>query len=143
MIFVSASRIGVAILNFLVINIVLILIIIVMIVYPFITRMRVKRVAKIIEQEEFRQGMRSAQVIDVRESSEYKRRHIMGARNIPASQAKVSLASLRKDKPIYLYENGKPQLAGNVALMLKKNGYTDLYILKKGLNEWTGKIKEQ
>lgn len=129
--------------NFFVINIILIIIIILLFIFPFITRFRVKRAATIIDEVTFREGMRSAQVIDVREPAEFKRRHIMGARNLPASQVKVSLASIRKDKPVYLYENGKPQIAGNVALILKKNGYQDIYILKKGLEYWTGKIKEQ
>jgi rhodanese-related sulfurtransferase len=126
-----------------IINIILLLILILVILYPTINRLRAKRVATFIDEETFKAGMRTAQVIDIREAAEFKRRHILGARNVPASQVKAAEFTLRKDKPIYLYDNKKAQLAGGVALILKKKGYQDIYILKKGIDSWTGKIKEK
>ncbi|MGY3750905.1 rhodanese-like domain-containing protein [Vagococcus acidifermentans] len=101
--------------------------------------------AEWIEQDEFIEGMRKAQVIDVREKDSYNAGHILGARSIPYTLArshKEYLTSLRKDQPIYLYEDRK-KLAISVASMLKKEGYTDVYILKKGFSEWSGKTKKK
>ena len=67
----------------------------------------------------------------------------MGARNIPYQQLKQSLGAIRKDKPILIYENERGQLVTPAALYLKKQGYTDIYILSQGLNGWNGKIKTQ
>src|SRR5699024_492288 len=56
-----------------------------------------------LTQEQFREGYRKAQLIDVREPQEFERGHILGARNIPVSQMKHRLVEMRKDKPVYLY----------------------------------------
>jgi hypothetical protein len=49
---------------------------------------------------------------------------------------------LRKDQPIYLYEEGV-SIAGRCAYRLKKNGYTNIYILKHGFDAWNGKVKKR
>ena len=47
---------------------------------------------------------------------------------------------LRKDQPIYLCDkNGT--LAPRAALTLKKNGYTNIYMLKNGLQDWKENLK--
>lgn len=101
-----------------------------------------RRSAKIIDQETFRQGMRKAQVIDVREKNEFNGSHIMGARNIPYTVLNQSLEAIRKDQPVYLYDTGKT-LSIRAANKLRKKGYQDIYILKEGFEGWEGKKKSK
>ncbi|MGT2949919.1 NADH dehydrogenase [Streptococcus cuniculi] len=102
---------------------------------------RLRQAAKVVENHEFAQKIHDGQLIDLREPTEYRKKHIMGARNIPYQQLKQSLAALRKDKPVLLYENDRGQLVTQAALYLKKQGFTDIYILSYGLNAWDGKVK--
>lgn len=116
----------------------ILLIIILFGVYRFI---KLKKVLTSLTEEDFRQGYRKAQLIDVREPNEYDGGHILGARNIPLTQLKQRLTELRKDQPIYLYCQSGSR-AGRAALILNKNGYKDLYQLQGGFKKWTGKIKK-
>lgn len=101
-----------------------------------------KRSATIIEEDEFKAGMRKAQVIDVREKNDFDAGHILGARNIPYTTFVQSMGGIRKDLPIYLYDN-TTSLSVRAANKLRKNGYTDIFILKKGYQEWSGKTKQK
>ncbi|HLQ39809.1 MAG TPA: rhodanese-like domain-containing protein [Tetragenococcus sp.] len=101
-----------------------------------------KRSATIIDQETFRQGMRKAQVIDVREKNEFNGSHIMGARNMPYTVLDQSLSSIRKDQPIYLYDTGKT-LSVRAANKLRKKGFENIFILKEGFDGWEGKKKSK
>src|SRR5690625_3050126 len=94
----------------------------------------------ILTQEQFRQGYRKAQLIDVREPQEFERGHILGARNIPMTQLKSRLVELRKDKPVYLYCQGISR-SNRAANILRKNGYQDINVLQGGFSKWTGRIK--
>ncbi|MEY8444150.1 rhodanese-like domain-containing protein [Lactococcus ileimucosae] len=122
-----------------VINFILLAIIIVFFIYP---RWTLKRNAKVVEEPEFERLMATSQLIDIREASEFRVKHILGARNLPASQMEQSLNAVTKNKPVLLYENGKPLASVKVAKQLKKAGVPEIYILKDGLNNWTGKIKK-
>jgi rhodanese-related sulfurtransferase len=99
-----------------------------------------RRAVKTITQEEFIEGYRKAQLIDVREPNEYEGGHILGARNIPLTQLKTRLTELRKDKPIYLYCQNSMR-SGKAAQTLRRKGYQDIYSLKGGFKLWSGKIK--
>jgi rhodanese-related sulfurtransferase len=99
-----------------------------------------RRAVKTITQEEFIEGYRKAQLIDVREPNEYEGGHILGARNIPLTQLKTRLTELRKDKPIYLYCQNSMR-SGKAAQILRRKGYQDIYSLKGGFKLWSGKIK--
>ncbi|MGN1400698.1 MAG: rhodanese-like domain-containing protein [Bacillus sp. (in: firmicutes)] len=101
-----------------------------------------KRVVKNLTQEEFIQGYRKAQLIDVREPGEFDAGHILGARNIPMSQLKSRMKEIRPDKPVYLYCQSGLR-SGRAAQVLYKKGYRDLYQLKNGFKQWTGKIKRK
>lgn len=101
---------------------------------------RQKSYLNVLSEEDFKQGYRKAQLIDVRELQEFERGHILGARNIPVTQLKHRLVELRKDKPVYLYCQGSAR-ATRAARILRKEGYEDLNILKGGFKHWTGKIK--
>ncbi|WP_159723798.1 rhodanese-like domain-containing protein [Enterococcus sp. CSURQ0835] len=124
------------------INIILLAIILAFVLNEAWVRLMVRRSATWLDQEEFQNGMRKAQVIDVRERDEFNAKHILGARNFPISMLKQSLGSLRKDQPIYIYDQRKA-MAARAANLLRKNGFTDLYILKGGFDEWQGKIKQK
>lgn len=102
---------------------------------------RLKRSATLLENQAFADKIHGGQLIDLRTPDEYRRKHILGARNIPSEQLKQSLGAIRKDKAVLLYENDRGQRVTNAALYLKKQGYNDIYILSYGLNDWNGKVK--
>ena len=124
------------------INIVLILIIIAILVYPMINKLRIKHAAKLVDNQVFSNHLVGGQLIDLREADEYRRSHILGARNLPFSQFDQSISAIRKDKPILIYEAAKPTITIRAALKLKKAGYTNIFILKTGLKDWHGKVKK-
>ncbi|MGX5377396.1 rhodanese-like domain-containing protein [Ligilactobacillus sp. LYQ135] len=123
------------------INLILILILLWMIGNQIVIFVRSRRAAKLIDNEEFKKGMRHAQIVDVREEDSFKAGHILGARNIPFSQFKMYMSGIRKDMPVYLYDQGKT-LSLRCAIMLKKDGFKDIYVLKGGYNKWDGKKKK-
>ncbi|PTF82566.1 rhodanese-like domain-containing protein [Staphylococcus chromogenes] len=101
-----------------------------------------KKAVTELNQEDFQQGLRKAQVIDLREKADYDYGHINGARNIPMTMFRQRYQGLRKDQPIYLIDaNGIASY--RAARMLKKKGYKELYMLKGGYKKWTGKIKSK
>ena len=123
-----------------VINGILLVIVLAMVFNELYLKIMVKRSAKMLTEEEFKETMRKAQVIDVREKDTFDAGHILGARSMPYSMLKTTIGSLRKDQPVYLYDQ-KKALSIRAANLLRKNGYTDIYILKGGYDGWTGKVK--
>ncbi|MFW8577919.1 rhodanese-like domain-containing protein [Enterococcus entomosocium] len=101
-----------------------------------------RRSATIISEDEFKAGMKKAQVIDVREKNEFDSGHILGARNIPFTVLSNSFSAFRKDQPIYLYDTRK-SLSIRAANKLRKEGFTNVYILKEGYEGWSGKTKKK
>lgn len=108
--------------------------------WELIQYFRRKRSATALDSEEFKKNIRRVQLIDVRESDDFKAGHILGARNIPYYELKQRYVELRKDQPIYLYEEGT-YAAYRAAMQLRKKGFEDLYVLKDGYENWEGKIK--
>ena len=101
---------------------------------------RIRNAVIKLPDEEVRKNLRKVKLIDVREKEDFKYAHINGARNMPSSQFNFLYSSLRKDQPIYLCDkNGT--LAPRAALTLKKNGYTNIYMLKNGLQDWKENLK--
>src|SRR5699024_3328077 len=98
------------------------------------------RNVKSLPEEEFKKDLRRVQLIDLREKEKYEHRRRMGERNRPIMNSSMKMSSVRKEQAIYLYDhNGRlPIRAGK---MLKKKGYSDIYMLKNGISKWTGKIK--
>ena len=64
-----------------IINIILILIVAYILGMQIYLYLVGKRVSKVLTNDEFKQGMRSAQIIDLREADAFKNGRIMGARN--------------------------------------------------------------
>lgn len=110
------------------------------IIYSVITWLYQRKIVKTLTEEQFREGYRKAQLIDVREPNEYEAGHILGARNIPLSQMKLRLKEMRSDKPVYLYCQSGMRSA-RAAQLLNRKGYKDLSHLKGGFKNWSGKIK--
>ena len=125
-----------------VINGILLVIVLAMVFNELYLKIMVKRSAKMLTEEEFKETMRKAQVIDVREKDTFDAGHILGARSMPYSMLKTTIGSIRKDQPVYLYDQ-KKALSIREANLLRKNGYTDIYILKGGYDGWTGKVKKR
>jgi len=109
-------------------------------VYILVSGLRIKKAVISLTQEEFVQGYRKAQLIDVREPREFEGGHILGARNIPSTQLRQRHKEIRPDLPVYLYCQNTGR-SSRAALFLKKRGYNQIYQLQGGFKEWTGKIK--
>ena len=116
------------------------ILIVAFIIYYGYTFLRQRKIVKTLTEEQFREGYRKAQLIDVREPNEFDNGHILGARNIPMTQMKMRLQEIRPDKPVYLYcQSG--MRSGRAAQLLYKKGYKDLSHLQGGFKKWTGKVK--
>ncbi|GAA0457957.1 rhodanese-like domain-containing protein [Alkalibacillus silvisoli] len=112
----------------------------VLILFAVFRNMRMQKHLRTLTEEQFKEGYRKAQLIDVREPKEFERGHVLGARNIPLSQLKQRMGEVRKDQPVYLYcQRGSRSM--KAANKLRKNGYEGLHQLKGGFSKWTGKIK--
>lgn len=112
----------------------------VILIYALISALRLRKAVTNLTQEEFIQGYRKAQLIDVRETKEFDAGHILGARNIPSTQLRQRYKEIRPDLPVYLYcQNGGR--SARAALFLKKKGCKELYQLQGGFKTWTGKVK--
>lgn len=117
----------------------LIIILVALLAYYVFTFFRQRASVTFLTQEQFIEGYRKAQLIDVREQNEFERGYIRGARNIPLTQFKQRLIEMRKDKPVYLYcQNTSRSI--RAANLLRKKGFEDLNVLQGGFRKWTGKI---
>ena len=96
-----------------------------LIIFMVVTMLRLRKAVVNLTQEEFIQGYRKAQLIDVREPKEFDAGHILGARNIPYSQFRQRHKEVRSDLPVYLYDQSGGKSA-RAALFLKKKGYEKL-----------------
>lgn len=103
--------------------------------------LRIRRAAKFINNSEFQKLMHQGQIIDLRSSKAFQDKHILGARNFQIQQFKESLSALRKDKPVLLYDNMRSQAIARAVPILKKAGFTDVYVLESGFENWDGKTK--
>lgn len=105
-----------------VLGIVLLLLFIYILINYFINRKAVSE----LSQDEFQQGLRRAQVIDLREKADYDYGHIVGARNIPMSIFRTRMLGLRKDQPIYFVDaNG---ISSYRAARMMKNTAIQIFI---------------
>lgn len=88
-----------------------------------------------LEELESRKGL----ILDVREVAEYAFGHIEGAKSIPMGELESRLGELDKNEEIYVIcrTGNRSDLA---AQLLAKNGYSKIYNVLPGMNEWNGKL---
>jgi rhodanese-related sulfurtransferase len=82
-------------------------------------------------------NQQDAQIIDLRETEEYAKGHIVNARNIPRGQVESRLRELEKykRKPVIVCCERGNQSNGVVAL-LRKNGFEKAVSLARGVDAW-------
>lgn len=119
-------------------NIIVAVIIIVWIGYIVYWYVMSHKAAKFIDANEFNELSKAGQLVDLRDPSEYRNSHIMGARNIAFQMFAQSFNALRKDRPVILYD-ATTRFAKRAAVKLHKEGYQQVYILKGGFTGWQGK----
>lgn len=104
------------------------------------TNRLLKQSATVLSSEDFEVQSHGHDIVDIREPAKFKSKHIFSARNIQYMLLKENHAALRKDKPVFLYdENG--QFVARIAKVLHKDGYNQVNVLKGGFNTYKGKVK--
>lgn len=77
-----------------------------------------------------------AQVIDLRESKEFREGHILDALNIPYTKLDAQQTQLKKDKTVVLVDK-MGQHSGAASKKLQKQGFS-VARLRGGIMEWQG-----
>ncbi|WP_156289472.1 sulfurtransferase TusA family protein [Oceanobacillus salinisoli] len=81
-------------------------------------------------------------ILDVREAAEYAFGHIDGAKSIPMGELESRLEELDKEEEIYVIcRTGKR--SDLAAQLLANNGFTKVYNVLPGMNEWNGNITKE
>lgn len=101
-----------------------------------------KKAAQFVDNATFASHLRTGQLLDLRDAASFQRQHILGARHFPLASLKDSLSALRKDKPVLLYDDRRGVGTVRALSILKKAGFTDIYVLKDGFEHWNGKVKK-
>lgn len=104
--------------------------------------LRAKQLKAGLSESEFEQTMRKAQLIDLREKKDFDAGHILGARNLPFTMLKQRMGELRKDLPVYVYDDGR-NVSIRAALKLRKAGFEKVNWLDDGYRNWKGKTKKK
>lgn len=124
-----------------IIDAILLVILLIMFIVWAYNRIQAKRIGGELDNEQFKAGMRKAQIVDLREKASFKRKHIDGARNIPYSMFKYQYSELRPDLPVFLYSD-TTSMTLRAARRLKKNGFSKICWLKDGFSKWDGRTKK-
>jgi rhodanese-related sulfurtransferase len=123
-----------------IIDAVLVVILLIMFFIWAYNRIQAKRIGGELDNDQFKAGMRKAQIVDLREKASFKRKHIDGARNLPYSMFKYQYTELRPDLPVYLYSDSL-SMSLKAARRLQKNGFAHIFWLKDGFEKWDGRTK--
>lgn len=121
--------------------IVFVVIVLVLVGYYVGTYFHIRRMAKFVDNDEFSNLIHSGQLIDIRESTAFRNKHILGARNLPAIEFTRTLSAIRKDKPVLIYDSSRSSALPRIIKTLRKAGYRDVYVLSDGFDYWTGRVK--
>lgn len=78
-------------------------------------------------------------ILDLRTLADFKKSHLLNAKSAPQAKLDEAIKTLAKDKarPVLLY-CAMGNSAATARDKLSKNGYTEVYHLKGGLNAWLG-----
>lgn len=84
----------------------------------------------------------NVQVVDVQPPEEYKKSHLLNARNIIYDKDfRKKLESLDKSKPVAVYcTSGK--VSPEAAKILREAGFLHIYLLEGGIKKWQDEMKE-
>ena len=76
-------------------------------------------------------------IVDVRTQADFKRGHLLNALNLPLVKLEEQIGQLGKDKarPVLIY-CALGSTSVTAAEKLRKNGFTEAYPLKGGINNW-------
>ena len=74
--------------------------------------------------------------VDIREVVEFNKEHISNSINIPVSKLAENIAKLNNPADPIILIHGGSQQAHVAVKQLQKNNFTDIYVLKGGLNAW-------
>lgn len=94
-----------------------------------------------VSVEQVKQGIETGDfdLIDVRETFEFSRGLLPGARKMPMSTILISAKELNKEKPLIVYcEHGIRSL--DVTAWLREQGYR-AWSMAGGFSEWTGPVE--
>ena len=77
-----------------------------------------------------------AQIVDIRDSTEFARGSLPNARNIPLTElTRRATKELKKDRPVIVLCNAG-NIAGRAAAQLRAAGLAEFYVLAGGINAW-------
>lgn len=106
----------------------------------FYLRRQMNQNVRFLDEEEFVNGMRKGQLIDIRKKVAYDEGHVNGARNLPLTQLTRNYNKLRSDQDIYLVcQDGK--MSRRATTMLVSKGFSNVYSLKGGIESWTKPLR--
>lgn len=96
-----------------------------------------------LSPEDFRLNMRKGQLLDLRDEKSFSEKRINGSRNFPKSSVFQSLSKIRKDQPVFLYDNTSSVVIRHVSKKLIRKGFKPVYVLQGGLEKWSYPLKEE
>lgn len=96
----------------------------------------------LLKPEEFRLNMRKGQLIDIRSYEAYSAKRINGSRNFEKMSLFGSLHKIRKDQPVFLYDDTNGLHLKRVSRKLIKKGFHPIYVLETGIENYPFPLKE-
>lgn len=96
-----------------------------------------------LSAEDFRLNMRKGQLLDLRDEKSFSEKRINGSRNFPKTSVFQNLSKIRKDQPVFLYDNTSSVVIKHVSRKLIRKGFRPVYVLQGGLEKWTFPLKEE
>jgi rhodanese-related sulfurtransferase len=100
---------------------------------------------QIISVAEMEEALKAddVQLVDVRTEREYKKGHLVNAKNIVYQGANwdEQVASLDKDKPVYVY-CAKGGRSAKCAALLEEAGFKKIFDLDGGITQWVNEGKK-
>lgn len=96
-----------------------------------------------LNPDEFRQNMRKGQLLDLRPAEAFALRRINGSRNFPKMSVFGDLGKIRKDLPVFVYDEADSLLVRRLTRKLVRKGFVRVYVLIGGLAKYPFSLKEE
>ncbi|OUR65659.1 sulfurtransferase [Methylophaga sp. 42_25_T18] len=74
--------------------------------------------------------------VDIRDAEEFKKEHIADSTNIPLSTLTDGVAKLKNPAQPIILVCASGQRSRTAAKQMRNSGFTEVYVLKGGLNTW-------